>query len=230
MLPLPAEASRYRIPQVTQGYLVPLSAGNNLRMLVYLLHVAGMLQTPARSAYGAPSRNNASMTMPQAATMKPDTTPSLLDAPRWRQPTRTREATAAKQFRADLIRHVGGAPSVPQAALIERIVQLQLHLAVMDRRFAATHTMTEHDSKMYLAWANATARMLAQLGLKGATAPRESLMDKLRRAAASAPERPGWTPPAAPSPQPVHMAGPSPEPAQRPPLAAQSPPSEVAAP
>jgi hypothetical protein len=39
----------------------------------------------------------------------------------------------------------------------------------MDRRFReAGATMTMHDSKVYLAWANSLSRLLNQLGLAGA--------------------------------------------------------------
>ncbi len=132
------------------------------------------------------------MTTPQTAAMMPEAAPSLLDASPWRQPTRTREALAAKRFRAELIAHVGGTPSVTQAALIERIVQLQLHLAVMDRRFAATHTMSDHAGRQYLAWANSVARMLAQLGLQSPAARGPSLAEIL----AASPPRRGRTAPA----------------------------------
>jgi ribosomal protein S15P/S13E len=147
------------------------------------------------------------MMQAQTPTTMPEAAPSLLEASPWRQPTRTREALAAKRFRAELIAHVGGAPSVTQAALIERIVQLQLHLAVMDRRFATTHTMSDHAGRQYLAWANSVARMLAQLGLQPAKSRARTLADYLAEKAAA--------PPASASPAP-----PPPPPACLPPPAA----------
>ena len=99
---------------------------------------------------------------------------------------RTRERQAAKRFRAELVAHVGGNPSVTQQAIIERIVQLQLHLSVMDRRFASDHTMSAHDSKVYLAWAGALARLLKQLGLQAGKPPARTLADHLAEKAATA--------------------------------------------
>jgi hypothetical protein len=84
----------------------------------------------------------------------------------FKRPGRTREAQQAKQFRAQLIAHLGGRPSTTQAALIEQAVQLRLRLSTMDRRYAETRTFTEHDSRVYLAHANSYSRLLRQLGLQ----------------------------------------------------------------
>lgn len=81
---------------------------------------------------------------------------------------RTREARLMRDARAELIAHVGGRPSATQRALIEQAVQLRLRLAVMDRTFAESVTMTEHDLRTYLAWSNSYTRTLRQLGLEAA--------------------------------------------------------------
>ncbi len=84
-----------------------------------------------------------------------------------------------RQLRAELVAHIGGRPSATQAALIDQITQLRLRIATMDRAFAETAAMTEHDSRTYLAWANAYARLLRHLGLKGVSERPPSLADHL---------------------------------------------------
>ncbi len=99
---------------------------------------------------------------------------------------RTREARLMRELREELVAHVGGSPSATQTALIERIVWIGLHLALMDRRTAAGREMTERDSREYLAWANSQARLLRQLGFRAAPASRRSLQDHLARAGTAA--------------------------------------------
>jgi len=78
---------------------------------------------------------------------------------------RTREARLVRSVRADLTAHVGGHPSATQTALIERAVQLTLRVAAMDRKYARTGAMTDHDTRTYLAWSAGLARLLRALGL-----------------------------------------------------------------
>lgn len=92
---------------------------------------------------------------------------------------RTREARVLRQGRAELLAHVGGAPSAVQRALIEQACQLRLRLALMDEHFAATGEMTEHDSRAYLAWANSYSRLLGRLGMKPVIAPTRTLQEHL---------------------------------------------------
>lgn len=54
----------------------------------------------------------------------------------------------------------------------------------MDRNFAKSQQMTEHDSRTYLAWSNSYSRLLRQLGLKGAAERAPSLADLLANSAA----------------------------------------------
>ena len=84
---------------------------------------------------------------------------------------RSSEARLMRKVRNDLVAHVGGKPSVTQSMLIERIVNLSLRVATMDRKFTATGEMTEHDTATYLAWSSSLSRLLRELGMKG-TAPR----------------------------------------------------------
>jgi hypothetical protein len=81
---------------------------------------------------------------------------------------RTREAKLVASVRRDLIDHVGGRPSATQSALIDQICQIRLRLSAMDRRFAESGMLSEHDGKQYLAWANSSSRMLRALGTKPA--------------------------------------------------------------
>lgn len=92
---------------------------------------------------------------------------------------RTKAARLLRETRADLVAHVGGRPSATQAAMIEQAAQLQLRLAVMDRKFAETGAQTDHDSRTYLAWSNSLSRLLCRLGIKGAAQRGPSLAEHL---------------------------------------------------
>ena len=91
-----------------------------------------------------------------------------MTAPLARMDGRTREARFLCRARAEMVQHVGGNPSATQRTLIEQAAQLQLRLAVMDRRFAETGAQTDHDSRTYLAWSNSLSRLMRQLGVKAA--------------------------------------------------------------
>jgi hypothetical protein len=91
---------------------------------------------------------------------------------------RSREAALVRRTRGDLIAHVGGKPSATQSALIDRAVMLTLHIALLDEKtLKAGGTMTEHDSRQYLAWSNSLSRALRDLGLRGAPEKPPSLAD-----------------------------------------------------
>jgi hypothetical protein len=92
---------------------------------------------------------------------------------------RTYEAKLYGQFRADLIKHVGGKPSIPQTAIIERCAWIRVRLALLDREIASGD-LSEYDSKVYLAWANTLGRLLSRLGLEPASAQPPDAMDALR--------------------------------------------------
>jgi hypothetical protein len=90
---------------------------------------------------------------------------------------RTREARMLKKVHADLVSHVGGTPSATQLALIEQAAQIRIRLAALDRRYAETGAMTEHDGRTYLAWCNTYARLMTRLGLKRAGETEKDLSD-----------------------------------------------------
>jgi hypothetical protein len=109
---------------------------------------------------------------------------------------RTKEARLMRETRAELTAHVGGKPSATQRALIEQAVQLRLRIATMDRRFATSIEMTQHDSRTYLAWSNSYSRLLRQLGLK-ATAERPPTLAEILAQPYTPPASPRHTAPAA---------------------------------
>jgi hypothetical protein len=84
---------------------------------------------------------------------------------------RTWQAQLLRDTRAELCEHLGGKPSATQMALIDRIAQLRLHLALFDLKFARRDTISRHDSRTYLAWSNSYGRLLRLLGLESAPVP-----------------------------------------------------------
>lgn len=109
---------------------------------------------------------------------------------------RTRESRLMCETRRALVAHVGGRPSVTQAMQIERAVQLTLRVAMMDQKFAETGAQTEHDTRTYLAWSANLARVLRDLGMKAAPAPKRSIAEYL----AETPLPPARTAPAPATP------------------------------
>jgi hypothetical protein len=100
--------------------------------------------------------------------------------------TDAREGKFLAGVRADLVRHVGGAPSVTQRVLIERASMLTLQLARMDAKALEAGAMSDHDARVYLAWSNTLTRTLRTLGLEGAPKPAPSLADIFARPQAAA--------------------------------------------
>jgi len=92
---------------------------------------------------------------------------------------RTFEGKLFDEFRTKLLEHVGGAPTVAQAAIIERACWVNLRCAMMDGK-VATGDFTEQDSNVYLAWANTLRRLLAALDLQPTAAKPSNPMDALR--------------------------------------------------
>jgi hypothetical protein len=82
---------------------------------------------------------------------------------------RTHEGKLYDEFHAKLLEHVGGSPTVAQAAIIERACWVNLRCSMMDAK-VATGDFTEQDSNVYLAWANTLRRLLDALGLEPAAA------------------------------------------------------------
>ena len=83
---------------------------------------------------------------------------------------RTREARLLAAARAELVAHVGGGPTSTQRTLIERAARAQLYLEVWDQRTLATGTISERDSRQYLAMQNSLRLCLRELGMQAAPA------------------------------------------------------------
>lgn len=82
---------------------------------------------------------------------------------------RTREAKVLVAARDELTRHVGSPNSV-QRVLIERAARLALYIEMMDAKAFEAGTMSERDSRQYLAWVNAQRLCLRELGVKASAA------------------------------------------------------------
>ena len=74
-----------------------------------------------------------------------------------------------QQIRAELSAHVGQ-PSAVQRMLIERAATLSLQIETLDRRMFEGGQLSEHDSRVYLAWSNTLTRTLKVLGLSATCA------------------------------------------------------------
>ena len=77
---------------------------------------------------------------------------------------RTYEAKIYEDFRLRLIDYVGGKPTLPQSALIERAAWVYLRCAVMESKVGPIG-LTDIDARSYLAWTNTLAKVLAHLGV-----------------------------------------------------------------
>jgi hypothetical protein len=81
---------------------------------------------------------------------------------------RTKESRLMAAARDELTRHVGGSPSHVQRVLIERAARLMLYIEIMDRETLEAGTMSERNSRQYLAWTNSLRLTLRDLGVKAA--------------------------------------------------------------
>lgn len=90
---------------------------------------------------------------------------------------RRREAIRLRNIRAELVRHVGGSPSVAERHLIERTALLILRMELMDRGVLADGVVTDHDATQYICWHNAVRRSLIAIGLKATPEHKPSLAD-----------------------------------------------------
>jgi hypothetical protein len=84
---------------------------------------------------------------------------------------RLKEGRRLRAFRAALIAHCGGAPTLVQATLIDRAVMLQCHVSRMDEKALRDGGLSDHATREYLAWSNSLGRTLALIGFDPAPAP-----------------------------------------------------------
>jgi hypothetical protein len=100
----------------------------------------------------------------------------------------TPEGELVARLHKNLVKHVGGRPSVVQRTIIERCLYLQLRIALMDKKLVQGGNMTEMDSNTYIAWSNALVRTMSRLGFSRKRNGKASLDEIL---AGEADEQPG---------------------------------------
>lgn len=94
-----------------------------------------------------------------------------------------------RDLESQLVAHVGGAPSIAERLIIERVIRLRLQLDALDTKLAAGD-WTPHDGRTYGGILNAYRLCLRELGLK-APEPKPPSLDEIfaaaeaRRAAAA---------------------------------------------
>lgn len=91
---------------------------------------------------------------------------------------RSPEGRFLRAFEAEMVKHVGGAPSIAQKMLITRLARVALRLELFDEKMTAGAT-SDHDARIYGALHNSFRLMLRELGLKAATAKPATLADIL---------------------------------------------------
>ena len=109
---------------------------------------------------------------------------------------RSEQGRFVRHLEAELVKHVGGSPSITQRLLIDRIIRTRLQLDALDEKLAAG-TFTPHDQRTYGALLNAHRLGLRELGKPAKAAPMDALeyLAEKKRAAEVAP--------APPAPQPI---------------------------
>jgi hypothetical protein len=96
----------------------------------------------------------------------------------------SRAARFLKDYRYELIQHLGHPPSVTERAVIDRASMIALKCALLDAKILAGAD-TELDSRQILAWSGALTRLLHKhLGLKAPVVEPRSLASVLRGDAA----------------------------------------------
>jgi hypothetical protein len=89
-----------------------------------------------------------------------------------------------RDLEAQLVRHCGGAPSITQRLLIDRLIRTTAQLDALDRKLMNGEAWSDHDSRTHGGLINRQRLLLREIGLQP-TAPRApSLADHLARKAA----------------------------------------------
>lgn len=97
---------------------------------------------------------------------------------------RTRAARLLRRTRAELVQHLGGAPSAVQSMAIERCAMLSLHVAQMDQKALAAGGMSDHARREYLAADASLRRTLQFLGIDGKAQRQPTITELMQRPAA----------------------------------------------
>lgn len=82
---------------------------------------------------------------------------------------RSAQGRFVRHLEAELVAHVGGAPSVTQRLLIDRLIKIRLQLDLFDAKLGAGE-WTPHDGRTYGGLLNAFRLTARTLGLIGAAA------------------------------------------------------------
>jgi hypothetical protein len=98
---------------------------------------------------------------------------------------RSMEGRLIRKLERELITHIGGAPSITQRLLIERIIKTHLQLRALDEKLAGG-TWTDHDRRTQAALANGLRLCLRDLGVKPVAAKPPSLAEYLSAKAGEA--------------------------------------------
>jgi hypothetical protein len=94
----------------------------------------------------------------------------------------TDRSTAGRYVRdleAQLIAHCGGAPTITQRLLIERLIRTTVQLNALDDKLLAAGSWTDHDGRTHGGLINRQRLLLRELGLKGAAERAPSLGEYL---------------------------------------------------
>jgi hypothetical protein len=68
-----------------------------------------------------------------------------------------------RRLEAELLAHIGGAPTIGQRLLIERVCRMRLQLATFDEKVAAGEGWTAHDQRTLSGLANAYRLTIREL-------------------------------------------------------------------
>ena len=98
---------------------------------------------------------------------------------------RSTEGRHIRKLERELIKHIGGAPSITQRLLIERIIKTHLQLRALDEKLASG-IWTDHDRRTQAALANGLRLSLRDLGAKPVDAKPPSLAEYLSAKAGQA--------------------------------------------
>ncbi len=106
-------------------------------------------------------------------TFEPESPTSPHDMRKWApRPNRHKAGQDAKRFRAGLFDYVGGDPSMPVRALIDRAVRTKHQLDVMDKEYMkAGLVMSYHNARVYSALNNSLVRIMRELKTHKAPEP-----------------------------------------------------------
>src|SRR5687768_15539098 len=93
---------------------------------------------------------------------------------------RTLEARREKAIVAELVTHVGGAPTPVQKLLIARAARLAVTTELIERRILESGEVGDLNGRQVLAWTNSLRQVLALLGVERPQQLPKKLADVLR--------------------------------------------------